>query len=179
MATITSNVLKKTPHHINRWTGLSCNCHYGRPPRRKIRTASVEVRKIRKQNQKVFRSQEGEDFLSALEELADETPNSEPLVAWIASRYKHGDITLQQDHRGTPTLYLPNTGSTVRTELPSWVQWMAARQHPLRRGVNIMELSPDEVSHKSNELRRELAEKATKKSWFDDYGQTGEPVHTF
>lgn len=194
-------------HHYNPTTGLLCNCQWGAPDEFKSwkrRTASQAVRAIRNQNQKRFRTPHGQRFLNALERHIDAHHGAEPLAAWLASRYKHGDITVT-DHGYNSVLDLPedaeadpqNTwhpdedritmggshatggGEDLRYKLPTWVQWMQARQHPLRRGVNVMEKTPREIDSLAQQLQEEVAAKNEKKHWLDTYGGTGAHAHKF
>lgn len=188
-------------HHYNPRTGLLCNCLWGAPDEFKIRrTASQAIRAIRNQNQKRFRTPHGERYLNALERYIGKNPGSEPMAAWLASRYKHGDIQLT-DHKYNsidPTGEMPEKwhppldgpdedrltmggdGTDIRHTLPGWVQWMNARQHPLRRGVNIMEKSPDEIQSLSSRLQADIEERNRKNNWLHSWeGGTGAHAHTF
>lgn len=163
--------------HYNEFTGLPCNCYYGRPKHMR-RTASQAVRQIRNQNQKHFRSEEGQQFLNALEEYAGRHA-MEPLVPWIANRYKKGDFQLRPPEGEDGPGRIMRWGRDIDRDLPGWMQWMQARQHPSRRGVNIMELDPEEVERRARELRQEIQERQTKQNWLRDYGPGGEHRHTF
>lgn len=176
-------ILAVEPHHICPFTGLPCNCHWGRPLFHRL--ASQAVRQIRNQNQKVFRDEEGQKYLEGLEQIAAEHPGVEPMIAWMAQQYKKGRMRLHPDPGRGELQFRPHDDDpeyfrNVGANLLSWIQWMGARQHPLRRGVNIMELSPQDVNSRSHQLREELAEKANKESWFRNYPNAqGHHVHTF
>lgn len=189
------SLIEKAPTHYNPRTGLPCNCGWGLK-RKKHRTASQNVRKIRNQNQKIFRDEKGQQFLDALEQQAAYTPQIEAMIPWFAARYKHGDFHAYQDNPEARPEIRWNRDGVSREELanadPSyfryhmsripwnqWAQWMEARQHPLRRGVNIMEHDPHHIDHLSRELQNDIASKQERRNWLDRWGQTGDIVHRF
>lgn len=166
----------QTPRpHYNPRTGLLCNCNWGAPHRRRNtrKASSVEMRKLIKQDQKIFRSPEGQEYLTALGSLVESNPEAEPLVPWLASRFKHGDITVNHARQ------LQAGNSPVAWHLPHWVQWMNARQHPLRRGKNIMSMDPSELNTTANALVDDVHKKQAAKNWVERNGQNGRTVHTF
>lgn len=175
--------------HINPFTGLRCDCPWGR---RKPwhRMASQAVRAIRNQNQKAFRTEKGEQYLRALESLAGDFPGVEPMIPWLAHQYKKGEFTLDPDNPESGQLHWHPYESPHSVEKPeprpvgvrilNWIQWMNARQHPLRRGVNIMEKDPREVDQLGRQLQVELDEKNKRERWLDDWrDNSGAYAHTF
>jgi hypothetical protein len=198
--------------HYNRMTGLPCSCLYGEP-RRPLWgplwvQASQYVNQIRNQNQKLFRTPEGQDFLRGLDELMETYPESERMAPWLAARYKHGDVTLggAAQHvvyangidpkrmalaqQQTPIEFArtaanndlhPHSYAYQRVEdvLPQWTQWFHAGQHPTRRGVNIMELTPEQVQQRAREHHQDVESKRQAQGWLNEWGETGEPVYHF
>lgn len=167
--------------HYNPRTGLPCDCTWG-ARRHNRRKSSIEMRKLEKQNQKVFRSDEGKEYLDSLKHLVTTNPDAEPLVPWLASRFKHGDIEARPHPNSPdsdPEKRLYHGYTPVASVLPQWLQWANARQHPLRRGQNIMSMDANQLNETSAQLRREVQEKQKAQNWLSEHGQTGVPVHTF
>jgi hypothetical protein len=166
-----ANAPSQAPHHHNPFTGLPCSCQWGLPS--PTRTASQAINKLRKQDQKALRTPEGQQFLTALGGVVEQFPAAERLVPWLAARYKAGEIQVGVNGE-LSYQYMPLT----RT-LPNWIQWMEARQHPLRRGRDIMQMSAAQVDQLARELREDLTNRQVKENWLNTYGQTGTRVHTF
>jgi hypothetical protein len=148
---------------------------------------------LRNQNQKIFRTPEGQEFLSHLEDLAAKNPAIEGMVPWLASRYKHGDVGLKEVTPISLDGRLPSSEKILgwsgeaepqgfHNELeysaPRWGDWFNARQHPLRRGVNIMEKTPREVDELARQHRVDVQAKQEKQNWLAGYGGS-EPMHVF
>ncbi len=166
--------------HYNPWTGEKCNCAWGKPRHKKRlgKLASQNVRMLRNQDQKIFRTEEGKEFLNQLENFADENPEWERMVPWLASRYKHGDVGLNGHGEvawGDPG----NIAHQTLRDQPYWTNWFNADQHPLRRGVNIMEKTPEEVDRLAREHQIAVRQAQNKQNWLANYGGTSEPIHTF
>lgn len=164
--------------HYNPYTGLSCTCAWGSKHFKRPRLGSVEMKKLLKQNQKVFRSDEGQEYLDKLGDLVARHPHAEPLVPWIASRFKHGDIKVGENYANGRSL-INRYGGSIENSLPRWTQWMNARQHPLRRGQNIMSMSHNDLEDISRRLQDDVESKQKVKNWLAEYGQTGKTVHDF
>jgi len=88
-------------HHFHHLTGEPCNCAYGKSYKQKYRTASQSVRKIKNQDQKHLRSDEGQEVLNFLHKLISghfleeqgefgqgRQPGAEGLVPWIIKMLK-------------------------------------------------------------------------------------------
>lgn len=168
--------------HRNPRTGLSCNCQWGRPIKRG-RTASQNVRKIRNQNQKAFRDEHGQAFLHQLEELIKTHPDSEPLVPWLAARYKKGEINLNDKYGDTRALTITHDDTPLTYRLPLWTQWHHARQHPLRQGVDINQHDTQSLTDVARELQIDVQQRQKKQNWLISHGPDSnypsKPVHVF
>jgi uncharacterized protein YozE (UPF0346 family) len=208
--------------HYNPWTGLPCSCPYGthkqRARARRRQGASAFVEKALAQNQKAFRSDVGQQFLKGLNGLVTEYPDAEAMTPWLASRFKHGDVSVhpesgwpmwarnlnpgramertntQAEQAGgqrvynNPLAYAQAALSDpshdahhhyrpVHQRISQWAQWYNAREHPTRRGYNVMEMSPTEVDTQVQEHQRDLALKRAREDWLHHHGETGAQVH--
>lgn len=173
------------PTHHNSWTGLPCNCPWGKRHGKLAKLAGQETNRILKAPDKAFRTPEGEAFKQILPEVVGEDHDS--LAPYIANRFKKGDIQYHPGWQSSdgvlntrPGLYYKN-GSQANPlpvashdqptfvsgwnpidtrALSTWNRWYQARQHPTRRGVNIMapDFTPLEMNKKVSEHTHALEE---------------------
>lgn len=195
--------------HRNRWTGKLCDCGWGRPPRRRLahRTAGLELRKLLKAPDKAWRTPEGQAFLEHLkthlthydEDGEELGPGYDSLFPYLARRFKQGDVRLnsQEPHNRTSLEYAryppgpdgvvaDHDWASVHHVIPRWHEWYEARQHPLRRGVDVMDkqFAPQMLDRRSVEHQNALHEAKQKENWLREYGpdsgeRDAEPKHVF
>ncbi len=168
-------LIHHTYTHYNLMTGLPCACKWGKKTfDRRTASTSAGIRKLRKQDQKIFRDEAGQRFLNTLQFHAESHPEIEPLVEWMASRYKHGEFDYLPQSREEQDHLISNAhGTRVDRQFPALVQWFNARNHPMRRGVNMMEKSWPELSAIARDLVNDVQQRQKKERWLDRNVDTG------
>lgn len=193
--------------HYNSWTGLPCNCPWGKPHGRIAKLAGQEVNRILKAPDKALRGPRGEEFKSVLPKVVGEDYDS--LAPYIANRWKKGDIQFHPGYRDPESQRATESGLYYRNQfrendpefqarpvddhdfpgythgwsrldrpqLQRWNRWYQARQHPTRRGVNVMDpgFTPAEMDRKTQEHQEALERERMLK---EDLSQ-GDIVHKF
>jgi hypothetical protein len=149
------------PPHYNRWTGELCHCPWSSEKRKMTRLAGEHMNKVLKTYQKAFQTPQGEQFLHNIQsEIPEEY---ESLLPYIVNRWRKGDIKPDSDHENR-LVYTANPRWPERTllhhRLPSWHKWFEARQHPTRRGVDVMakDFTPDKMDFRAQEHEQALQE---------------------
>lgn len=185
------------PHHFNSWTGRPCSCSWGLRKGRHLRPvagravyAGQNLNKVLKAPDKAYRTPEGAQFREALASTISQYPDADGLAPYLANRWKRGEI--QHDPQDG-SLWAPNwrTGRPIpewdneqrlgwgrlSAQLPQWAQWYNARQHPSRRGVNVMDpgFNINTLRSRVNEHQEDLERQVQ----IQQELQHGEVVHKF
>lgn len=169
--------LSASPHapHYNEWTGKRCQCPWG-AKRRRVITAGMQYNKLLKVPDKKLKSPEGQQFLRAVEHHVPDEYDA--LVPYLANRFKKGDIATTLSQKFNPETAVfendyeaphqlvrkgqseePKYGIPIQqNDLQSWHEWFQARQHPMRRGVDIMhpDFSPIYMNEKARQFKEEI-----------------------
>lgn len=141
--------------HYNQWTGRPCSCPWSKHHREwRRREASVheagqQLNKLMRAPDKRLKTPEGQALLERLRQHGD---TYDDLYPYIAQRFKKGDIRLKRGVRPDDEAslqYYPYDDDTpdqyrydwrpLEYDLPNWHRWYQAKQHPTRRGVNVMD----------------------------------------
>ena len=169
--------------HYHPYTGLPCNCYWGSRNARnqkryhKLRHyAGQYLNQALKTQAKWLNSPEGHP---AKEYLTHNLPEQyESLAPYIAQQAKLRHIAFAKNDYG----YWPLVnGRSLENYLPLWHQWYEARQHPLRRGINIMDpkFVPHIFQQKVEEFHRALQDQQRRDKWIEEYAPSANVVHRF
>lgn len=167
--------------HYNRWTGKVCNCPWGGKKHRQSKTAGQELNRVLKAPDKAYQTPEGEAFRKDLPGILGEEHDA--LAPYIAQRWKKGDIMhapYPSDAEGQERPgYLTYAGQygPQRVPLNTWNQWIQAKQHPTRQGVNFMapDFTPQHFQEAVDNHQQQLRHKELLKNGLDQ----GDVVHQF
>ena len=136
--------------HLNA-NGEPCRCGFGKfqdpyAPQPLQRQAGAKLDWLREREDKFFKSEEGQLAFEWLERSVKGNEKLDPLAPWIWRELKKGRIQPRQPGGWSPG------------HLSHLADWFASNS-PTRRGVDIMQLTSDEVLEKLKEWDVELASK--------------------
>jgi hypothetical protein len=188
-------VIARKTHHYNPWTGIKCNCPWGGKHQMR-KTAGNELNRVLKSPDKAFQTPEGKEFMEHLRQIH---PEYDALTPFIAQRYKHGEVVKQPTrYKPEGELAVPNPSTRaffqpgdhqmqepqlggyrtpLENHLPQWNQWFQAKQHPTRRGVNIMD--PNFSVHDMHDKVKEHQDAIRAEEMQEQGLRHGEVVHKF
>jgi hypothetical protein len=148
------------------------------------RTGAVEgagpyLRRVMKQPGKQMMTDEGEAVLQKIAELGED---ADPLAPWLVSRYKKGDLTLE-DYKGGDTGHLAINAFNMKVPLQPFgevtrriTSWYNATDHPLRQGVNIQEMNTAQVYDKAAQHNAEVRAEEKKRKMMEQMSESTAPV---
>lgn len=158
---------RKEYTHLNA-KGEPCNCHFYDPEYKESKWKQVtasKLDKIIKDDPKVLRTEEGQKVLEWMKGLPEQVDD---LLPWIVREYKKKrlepyftDFITEGDGElvamGPPEQFDVDNPVALTTEtLGHWADWFRSKS-PTRRGVDIMQLTTEEMINKINEWDEELA----------------------
>lgn len=164
-----NSAVDNMPYHYHPWWGIPCTCGWGQS-REQEKTASgynsEYIRRLKNQNQKVFRDERGQRFLDALDRFATDHPDAEAMAPWLASRYKKGDVTIAPD--GSLHYFPYDMDETLRDLQNESKQELDDIPSVTRRHERVKQLK---------DLALQLAfKKFQQKPWFEKYDSLGRAV---
>jgi hypothetical protein len=150
------------PEHHNSWTGLPCTCPFKKTWRRAFHLAGNKLNWVLNSPDKQLNTPEGLAFKEHLKKLPEQY---EGLFPWMAHRFKKGEFRVHPNgklYMQSPYLgegegdyfdeFRPDHGAPsyawVEPHRQNWGgiskldeanQWLNARQHPTRQGVNVLD----------------------------------------
>lgn len=166
--------------HYHPFTGLPCNCFWGNyRERHKHRLAGQNLNQAIKVHRKWLESPEGEKALEYLTEHLP--PEYDSLAPYIAQHMRKGDVYLHDYGNGPELLYSTPDGIRKEINLPKWHQWFEARQHPTRRGINVMDktFSPVNFAAQVDKHQQDLQDREKRNRWIKRYAPSANIVHNF
>jgi hypothetical protein len=151
---------RKEYTHLNS-KGEPCNCHFYDPEYKESKWKQVtasKLDKIIKDDPKVLRTEEGQKVLEWMKELPESVDDFFP---WIVREYKKRRLTPKIDNNGRVLWMAPSEQPDPPIQLDSetlghWTDWFNSKS-PTRRGVDIMQLTTEDMINKIIEWEEELA----------------------
>jgi hypothetical protein len=153
---------RKEYTHLNA-QGEPCNCHFYDPEYKESKWKQVtasKLDKIIKDDPKVLRTDEGLRVLDWMKELPESVDD---LLPWIVREYKKRRLTPEIDNEGLGRVMwmAPTEQPYPPIQLDSetlghWADWFKSKS-PTRRGVDIMQLTTEDMVNKIGEWDEELA----------------------
>ena len=153
---------RKEYTHLNA-QGEPCNCHFYDPEYKESKWKQVtasKLDKIIKDDPKVLRTEEGQKVLEWMKELPESVDD---LLPWIVREYKKRRLTPEIDNEGLGRVMwmAPTEQPYPPIQLDSetlghWADWFKSKS-PTRRGVDIMQLTTEDMVNKIGEWDEELA----------------------
>lgn len=146
------------PHWL---TGEPCNCTFYTAPEKTSKwvVLSSKLDKIIQENPKVLRTEEGQKVLEWLKKLPEKV---DPLIPWLVREYKKQRVSpiLNRTQDYVLAMKTPSLDTDIDEGLLShWSDWLSDKKTPTRRGVDIMQLSVDDMLGKIGEWDEELEER--------------------
>jgi len=159
----------RIPFHKNIYTGEPCRCGFHIPEHKQSgwkQVTASKLDKIIKDDPKVLRTEEGQKVLEWMKSLPEKVDDFLP---WIVREYKkkrlepsivgQGEGAFVEFMLTNSTLGEANLRSFLNEEtLSHWADWFNSNS-PTRRGVDIMQLTTEQMFEKIQEWNLELAQK--------------------
>lgn len=154
-----------------------------------IENPGLNMRKLLKQPGKRLQTPEAESFLQW---LADQGEAVDPLVPFLANQFKKGVIGWNPfdpnpfdpmpSSPGEPVWNRDPHPSGISHLIPQWAEWYNAREHPLRRGVNVQdpEFGIEQIQNLSRQHQQALEKERERMQHIERMKYKDTPiVHTF
>lgn len=189
---------KNSGFHYNLFTGLPCTCSFGRPLKpfrhyKHVRISGVEWNRFKKNPGAKFMAIPGaEHYIDQMNGWmhpdVDVNGHNDQLAPFLNKEFRAGRLRAEQINLGRPDslhgIYTYNNHGQRRGvlgtySLAPWGQWMAARQHPLRRGVNVLDpkFTIQDIDELSTQHQNDLNRQRVFQNYKDRLPHHGEIAH--
>jgi hypothetical protein len=166
-----SKVTKRKPHpHFT--TGQPCHCPWGAS--NKLAKVAGKIEWLTERGDKFSQTPEGQEALQGLQLLVRRNPKVDPLTPWIYREVKKHRIEISANG-GLYYNGAQQGGPAGITHLPinHWADWFDSNS-PTRRGVDVMQLSVNDLSERIKEWDEELQAKME-----EENASKGQIAHKF